>query len=130
MPRFSSRTIAMVKRNVDGMLTETCTIQRESAGRGTMGETVHVWDTVAVDVACRLIRAGQGASKAIAEAVGTQEILVDEYRLITPAGTPLNTDYRVVVGGKTYQVMKVDDDLTDEVFVSAVMIRVRLSDGA
>ena len=127
MPRFSDRTIALVRRNVNEMLTESCTIQRESGSRGTMGEPVHQFENVATAVACRVIRAGQTQSTSEAGQVGGQEALVEMYRLICPVDTPFTTDDRVVMSdGRVFQVVDVEDGLSDSAFAGAVMVRVRV----
>lgn len=125
MPRFSTRTIAAVRRNVNQMLTETCTIQRETGTRGTMGEPSHLHENVATNVACRVIRTGM-RTRSQMEQVGGQEALVEMYRLITPVGTAFAVDDQVVMSdGRVFQVVDVEDGLTDEAFAGAIIARVR-----
>lgn len=121
MPRFGARTLALVQRNTEEMMTDTCTIEREAAGVGLMGEPVGGWTVVAQDVPCRVISAGRGARSAY-EDVGSQETLVERYRLICPEGTPLSVDDRVTVSGTTYLIVDLIDGWTDSVFVGAVMV--------
>ncbi len=125
MPRFSDRTLAIVQRNVGEMLTDTCTIKRESGATGTMGESLHTLEIVQSGVACRVIRAripAQGTT----QVVGSQESMVETYRLICPVGTPFTKDDVVTLAdGSVYQVVSVEDKLTDGAFAGAVITRVR-----
>jgi uncharacterized protein DUF6093 len=126
MPRFSTRTIAVVKRNVNEMLTETCTIRRETGARGTMGEPLHdSTEIVAQNVNCRVIRVGQ-RNRGQTMDVGAQETIVEMYRLICPVGTGFTTDDIITMSdGRVFQVVDVEDGLTDEAFTGAVMTRAR-----
>jgi len=125
MPSISSRTLAIVRRNVGGMLTETCTIERETGVKGSMGEPLHTWETVQSGVACRLITAGT-RNTGDAEIVGGQESLVERYRLITPVLTPFTLNDRVIMAdGRVFQVVAVEDGLTDEAYASCVVTRMR-----
>lgn len=126
MPRFSSRTLAIVQRNVGEMLTDICTISRETGATGTMGEPLHVLEVVASEVACRVIRARTPSSSA-SQVVGSQEAMVEVYRLICPSGTAFTVDDVVTLAsdGSVYQVVNVEDKLTDGAFAGAVMTRVR-----
>ena len=126
MPRISARTIAIVQRNVNDMLTETCTITRETGARGTMGEPLHdSTEIVAENVSCRVIRVGQG-SRGQTMNVGSQEAIVEMYRLICPVATGFTTDDIVTMSdGRIFQVINVEDGLTDEAFSGAIISRVR-----
>ena len=125
MPRFSSRTLAIVQRNVNEMLTDICTISRETGATGQMGEPLHVLEVVASEVACRVIRARTPSSSA-SQVVGSQEAMVEVYRLSCPSGTAFVTDDVVTTSdGSVYQVVNVEDKLTDGAFAGAVMTRVR-----
>jgi len=126
MPRFSARTIAIVKQNVSEMLTDTCTLSRESGATGTMGEPLHTLEIVATGVRCRVIRAGQARSSGATQVVGSQESMVEAYRLICPVGTAFVVDDVVTLSnGDVYQVVSVEDQLTDAAFAGAVITRVR-----
>lgn len=124
MARISSRTLAKVRAQVSGMLTEACTLQREAGTTGTMGEPLHLWETVQSGIACRVIVARRGdVGTAV---VGGAEAMVERYRLITPVGTPFKTDDRVVMSdGRVFEIVTVEDGLTDEAFAGAIMVRVR-----
>jgi len=125
MALLSDRTIAMVRRNVSAMLTERCTIERESGATDDMGAPLHDWTVVASDVPCRVIRAGQRNNNST-EIIGSQEALVEMYRLICPVATPFKTDDRVrMADGAVYQIVAMDDRMTDQAFVSAIITRGR-----
>lgn len=127
MPRFSDRTIAVVRRNVNEMLTETCTITRETGAKGTMGEPLHDnTEIVAQNVNCRVIRVGQ-SNRGQTMDVGAQESLVEMYRLICPVGTGFTTDDIVTMSDeRVFQVLNVEDGLTDKAFSGAIIARVRV----
>lgn len=125
MPRFSARTIAIVKRNVDETLTDTCTLKRETGATGLMGEPLHTLELVASGVPCRVIRA-KTPSDSSQQAVGSQASVVERYRLICPVGTGFTVDDVVTLSdGSVYRVVSVEDKLTDGVQSSAVITRVR-----
>lgn len=126
MRLLSDRTMAMVRRNVSAMLTERCTIERERGATDDMGAPLHDWTVVASDVPCRVIRAGQQRNNTTTQIVGSQEALVETFRLICPVGTPFTTDDRVrMADGLVYQVVALDDRLTDQAFVAAIIMRGR-----
>lgn len=126
MAYFGARTLGIVRRNVNRTLKERCTIQRETHTKGTMGEPLHEFEQVAADVACRVITAGERNRTAVMD-VGSQESLVERYRLICPVGTLFEVDNRVVMSdGRVFQIVDVEDGLTDEAYAGAIMIRVRV----
>jgi hypothetical protein len=109
------------------MLTDICTISRETGATGTMGEPLHVLEVVASEVACRVIRSSQRLGSSAMAIVGSQEAMVEVYRLICPSGTAFTVDDVVTLAsdGSVYQVVNVEDKLTDGAFAGAVMTRVR-----
>jgi head-tail adaptor len=126
---LSARTLAKVQQNVNVMLTDSCTIERETSGVGAMGEDLHENEVVASNVPCRLIRAGL-KSTGSSNIVGGRESLLDRFRLILPVGTDVSADYRVRMADETiYQVVDVEAALTDATFVAAVIMRVRGRNG-
>jgi len=126
MPRFSDRTIALVRRNVNEMLTETCTITRETGVKGTMGEPLHDnTEIVAQNVSCRVITVGQ-RNRSQTRDVGAQEVIVEMYRLICPVGTAFTTDDLITMSdGRIFHVVDVEDGLTDEAYAGAIITRAR-----
>lgn len=125
MPTFRKTTLARVRRNVSAMLTERCSIEREVYMKGTIGEPVHVFQSVAEDVPCRVLKAGSRYASMYQE-VGSQEALTDLHRVALLRGTDFRVDDRIVVGERVYLVVGVEDALTDDAFVDAVVTRVRV----
>lgn len=126
MPRFSARTINIVRKNVNEMLTDTCTLYVESGATGIMGEPLHTLELVAEDVPCRVIRASQQFGKSSVVAVGSQEAMVELYRLECPYDTTLTVDMVAKLSdGSMYQIVGIEDKLTDSAFAGAVISRVR-----
>lgn len=113
----TTSVIKQIRSVLNRWLNETATIERETETRGTYGEKLHDWETVASDVPCRVIGRNTQSNRSI----GNQEMMVDEYRVIFEAGTVLNVDYRVLVGGKTYRVIEIVDDRTDGTDVQAMV---------
>lgn len=124
MPRFSARTLAIVQRNVNEMLTDVCTIKRQTGATGTMGEPLNQLELIASDVPCRVIRAKTPNANSQA-VIGSQKAQVERYRLICPVDTAFRVDDVVSVGSDVYQVVDVEDKLTDGAFAGAVITRVR-----
>lgn len=119
------RAAALMRQRVNALLTDTCLIERESSGVGTMGQPLHQWDVVASAVPCRVItgarRAGAGYQN-----IGSTESMIERFRLITPAGTVFAVDDRVTLAdGTVYQVVEVVDQLTDAVDTQAIIVRAR-----
>lgn len=126
MPHFSSRTIALVRRNANAMLTETCTLYRKTGATGEMGEPLNTFEIAATGVPCRVIRA-RVPSGSTTQPVGGQIALVETYRLECPYNTVLELNMRSQVdGGGLYDLISIEDKLTDSAFAAAVVTRVRL----
>lgn len=116
--------VAHIRQIAGRWLTERALIQRETISVGAMGDSIRAWGTVASDVPCRVIVARR--SDLSGQAVtADQETLDDVVRLAFPAGTAVDVDTRVIVGGNTYAVVRVETALTDDVFAQAVAVRKR-----
>jgi len=122
---LTGRTKGLIGRALNKFLTETCQIEGETLARGQFGERTHGFDVVGADVPCRVIRAGASPSQTTSGEIGSQETIVERYRLIVPAGTVLNVDQRVTVGGAVYQIVDVVTAWADAVDAQAVMVRAR-----
>ena len=114
---------AQLQKQTNRWLTETAFIERESDTRGIYGEQVHDWETVALNVKCRVITSGGGRN--MNEMMGNQELMIDQYKIVLVAGTDVSVDYRITVGGHVYRVTKVMDDRTDELDVHVLVERER-----
>lgn len=127
MPTLSTQLLARLRREAEKLMKDTCKIEQESVGVGSFGQPKPVWLLVVNDLKCRVIMSRQG-TRPTADQVGSQEQLVDEYRLIAPYGTAFNVNQRVTVNGDdgaTYQVVGLIDRRTDATDSQAVMIRAR-----
>lgn len=118
---FSSQGIATVRRLVARALKDTAVMQREVAGFDEYGAPSHELEAVG-SVACRVITAGSSNS-GDAGMAGERERLVNEYVLVVPHGTALDSDYLVTVRGVRYRVTRVIDQMTDAVDVRAVIVK-------
>lgn len=121
---MSSQLRAMLRTTTAQFLTETALIEAEVSSTGEWNQPVPLWTTVASDVPCRVITA-QPQTNNTAQQVGSQEQLVDTYRIIAPYGTAFATNQRVTVGSVVYQVVGVVTDRTDETDTQAILTRAR-----
>ena len=119
-----AQVVAMLQTVTAKFLTETALIEVETTSVGQWGQPVTLWQTVASEVACRVITATAQTS-ATAQQVGSQEALVDTYRIIAPYGTAFATNQRVTVGSVVYQVVGLVTDRTDETDTQAILVRAR-----
>lgn len=120
----SALVLSHMKGWTAAFLSERCLIEVEQEAAGQYGEPLNVWATVAADVPCRVITAGDN-NQPQSEPVGDGESITEEYRLICPAGTALATGQRVTVGEMVYQVASLLTARTDETDVQAVITRYR-----
>jgi len=126
MPRFSARTMAVIRRSGGEMLTDTCSLFVESGATGALGEPLHDLELVASGVACRVIRA-RTPSGGTQMVVGSQESMVETYRLECAYDQALAVDMVAVLdsSAESYRITSIEDKLTDSVFAGAVITRVR-----
>ncbi len=117
-----AQTLAMIRRVTGGFLTQTCTIERESATTGAYGEPTHDREIVALDAPCRLIQIGLRTGSAEGDAGGAETLTV-EYRLIVGRDVALAADMQVTVESLVYQVVRMETALTDESFHAATLYR-------
>lgn len=120
----SSFILSHIQGWTGGFLSDTCLIEQEQEAAGQYGEPLNIWVTVAADVPCRIITAGE-TTQTEAMPVGDGEAITEEYRLVCPAGTALATGQRVTVAGVVYQVAALLTARTDETDVQAVITRYR-----
>ncbi|GEM_PF-1077672 len=103
-------------------LTERCVIEREMHTVGAYGDAIRAWALIASDVACRVITARRSDLSGVA-LINGRETLQSTYRLTLPHDTELGVDDRVTINNTIYHVVRVETDLTDRVFVSAILAR-------
>ncbi|MGJ3241167.1 MAG: phage head completion protein [Anaerolineae bacterium] len=108
-------------------LRDRCTIEVEQTTRDANFLNVTSWASVADDLACRLLPAGQGDTERV-EAFGAQESIKVIKRLIVPHDTALDVGQRVTIGSEVYYVAALDVANTDEVFRAAVVVQMAGAD--
>lgn len=125
MSKLRASTLNRIRKTVNKYLPETCDIESSVDGAtGSMGQKLQSWETVATGVSCRVIRAGNRTSGDTA-IQGGRETIEDTVRIILPVGTVVDVDYRIVIGNRSYQIVGIQDDLTDAVDVSVIGKRIR-----
>lgn len=105
--------------------TETATIEKQELSTDEYGASAHTWVTVASSVTCRVYTAGD-MNRGMQGLIGEQEAISDVVKISFASGTTLEADYRVTVGSRIYQVVRVEDDRTQSTDVIAVCRRVRV----
>ena len=126
-----------IRAAAESLMTDTCTLSRQKDAAGDYGEIVSAYEVMATGVACRLITIGNrfsGAAGQPGQRAGGQaemvpmgrETLTDTYRLVLPAGTTIDVDYRATMSsGDVYEVVDLVTERTDEADVLAIVTRVR-----
>lgn len=120
----SNATLKRIRDRVRKFYPASCTIEAEDTGTDQYGASTHTWVTVAENVPCRIIRAGQNTSGE-AGMQGRQEVMEDRYRLSVPVDTALAIDQRVTVNGVTYDVVNIISAWSDAVDAQAIITRSR-----
>jgi head-tail adaptor len=85
---------------------------------------IDVWSIRANEVKCRLVRSKAIQGDSIAE-IGEREAITSEYRLAVMIETDVNSDDRIIFHGETFDVVHVDDSLTDKFFKHVIIKRRR-----
>lgn len=124
MSLLSSQALAHIRRIVEGMMSDTCTIEREQDSRGSLGQMAHTWEIVASAVPCRLITS-KGATLPATEVFADRIAMEDTYTISLPVGQELAADYRIKINGLAFRVAKVLDNRTDTADAQAVLTRMR-----
>lgn len=101
-------------------LTDTCKVERSQPVSTDFMELVDAWYTVADGVACRAVRAGAGTSQMI-EKLGLGQAVGDEYKFAFADSQDLQADDRITHNGKVYDVVRLEDDLSEKFFRHAVV---------
>lgn len=123
---LNSQLVAMIQRVTNTFLKDTCTIERQIDAVDEQGAPVsNNWQTVATNVACRVITAGQTGTTADTGTTGQQETITITQRLICETGTTLDTGYRVTVNSddSVWRVVALVIDRTDANDEQAVIQR-------
>lgn len=130
MPHIaSSFLLGRLQTTASQWLNETCTIEVQDFITNEIKSQVKAWIVVADDVPCRVIQATSRSSSSEAALVGKQESLAELYRIaLPPKGSAtytwdLTVNQRITVNGHAYHVIAVEQELTDNVFRSALVTR-------
>lgn len=88
------------------LLTQRCTIERRQAGsgRGTWGQDTDAFASIATDVPCRSYAWSGGETTDVAGVTRTVDTVIDVAR-----GTDVTTQDRMVLNGRTYNVVAVNE---------------------
>ena len=105
-------------------LTDRCHIEKQANVKGKMGDSKAAWQRVGSNLPCRLIKVGASQQSAILISTG-QERMDEAYKIILPSGTDIGSDYRLLIAGQEYAVVRVETALTDEFFTEVLAIRKR-----
>jgi len=125
MPHVTGGLRSTMRRALDALLTDTCTITAEAVGADEYGAPPGAWSIVAANVPCRVIMQS-AARSAEAGAQAGREGVADTYRLIVPAGTALDAGQRVTTSdGAVYEVVDLQTALTDAPDAQAIITRMR-----
>lgn len=114
--------LAKMRAAVRRMLTDRCTIERETHTTGAYGDVVRAWALVASDVPCRIITARRTDLNAASLTAG-RETLSAVYRIALPHDTALQADDRITVNGQVFGVTRIEAAQTDRAYVSAIIAR-------
>lgn len=117
MVNVSGQVLAMIRQQVNAMLTDTCIIQRQAAQTDVNGYMRGGWLNVTADVPCRLLP--QNNRSAVAPVIAAQEVNRSYYRLILKTDADLRNGDRVTLGDQQYEVMQISTSTTDKAFNEA-----------
>ncbi len=103
-------------------LTDRCTVERENRVTGNYGEVSRTWESIAVEVPCRLVVARRTELSG-AGIIGLRETVECVYRVALPPDTPIHIDDRLTIDGVSYGVVRLETALTDAIFIQAVVTK-------
>lgn len=109
-----------LQNSVARFLTQTCQIEAETGAQDQYGSPTHA-EAALTTTPCRLIAAGRWGDATMTDA--SKDSMRSEYRLIVGADVALSVDQRVTVDGLLYDVVKIETQLSDRAFRSAVVYR-------
>ena len=118
----SPRTLARIRRQMAYFLSDRCSILQRGVGSGHMGEEIGNWIPVRTDVPCRLLRSLLNTRNA-REAVGGSMELIERFRLVLPHDVRIHQGNGVRIGDQVYEVVNIEDRLTDAMQVMVFITR-------
>lgn len=117
---FSSADMASFRALAESAMSDTCTIQRNVTTKTNRGGSPSGWTNTYTNVPCRISAHTERRQE---QELGEEIRPLPRFDLHLPAGQTIDPTMRVVVNGHTYEVVKVDDGLTYQASVHAVLMR-------
>lgn len=122
MSLLSNDKLAFMRDQIELTLPDTCTILSPTRASDGQGGWVDTWGTVSTNVKCRLDAAKKLNQR---EQIGGAALLPYSFWILTlPYDTTIDSTYRVVLGGNTYNVEHEDSDKSWNACVRLVVTRV------
>lgn len=116
--------LAQIRKVAYSFLTDRCDVMQETtSSRGATGEPIKNWMTVAANVPCRIIKPGNTGSATAQALPALQDTLQEVYRVALPVDIPLGVDFRIASGGEEYDVVRIEQSLTDQMTRIAIVSR-------
>ena len=115
--------LAQMRAAAEGLMTDSCTIEKLSNARGPAGERVNTWVTVSTGTECRLITyAARNSGTMIA--VAGQSVLPERYRIALPHGTTIAAQHRITLtsDSSVWLVENIEASQTDVVSMIVVVV--------
>jgi hypothetical protein len=119
---LSAGELAQMRHTVSHGLPDLCTVKRVVLSPDGQGGYVETWATLYSSVPCRLRPAPVGARTG--QDVAGQWQVASAWYLVVAYDQALASGDRVVLGGDTYHVISVDDDMSERVLRTAYLRRV------
>lgn len=115
--------LAQFRSDVAGMLPDVCTLQAFGKVDDGAGAYTEAWTTIASNVPCRLdpkpLQGGSGI-----DVLAQKEAVEALYQLTIAYTATIEIGYRVVTGGKTYEIRQLHGDHSNNVSIRAIVVRV------
>ena len=130
---LNSTVRATLRNKALTFLIDTCTIEAKTQSVDEIGAPVNAWIVVASSVPCRVVMAGRSNANN-ANLAAMQESMTDTYKLSVPVQNStynwtLAIDQRITINSVIYNVVSIEDGLTDTIFRQAILTRERAGNG-
>lgn len=110
---FDSRTLALVQHIKNAYLTDRATLETEFSTVTSIGASTHEWQILATNIPCRMITQGQSTNAA--RQIGSQEGLVETYRIVLKLDLiTLAVNQRLTINGVVYEIVDILSHRTDQ----------------
>lgn len=104
---ISTAQLTKMRSQVEELLPDTCVIQSSANSTDSMGGVTQTYTAVSGGtVSCRVDPLGNRTAQL--ELYAQREATKILQQLTVPYDAPLSTDYRVVTGGNTYEIIQLD----------------------